>query len=105
MHNGSRLMHPFAGVTNLEEEGDFEEVEYQPQQASQGACCHLSGTLGVVHGWVEEETFNAVSEDKERDMASLVSNLVQMGSLRLCKWTVCGALNREFGLSEFGLSL
>ena len=28
------------------------------------------------------------SEDKERDMASLVSNLVQMGSLRLCKWTV-----------------
>ena len=70
-----------------EEEGGFEEVEYQPQQASQGACCHLSGTLGVVRGWVEEETFNDVSEDKERDMASLVSNLVQMGSLRLCKWT------------------
>ena len=59
-----------------EEEGGFEEVENQPQQASQGACCHLSGTLGVVRGWVEEETFNDISEDKERDMASLVSNLV-----------------------------
>ena len=44
-----------------EEECGFEEEEDQPQQESQGACCHLSGTLGVVCGWVEKETFNGVS--------------------------------------------
>ena len=89
------------------EEGcGFEEEEDQPQQESQRACCHLSGTLGVVRGWVEEETFNDVSEDKDR-LAWYPT---------LCKWgvcscsnelfaVVCGALNEEFGLSEFGLSL
>ena len=66
-----------------EEECGFEGEDDQPQQASQGARCHLSGTRGVVRGWGEEHTFNEISEDEERDMSSSASNLVQMGSFML----------------------